>query len=65
MRFDPKKLRGLRQTAMETQEELAYSIGTRQALVSQWERGGWVPGTAFLIALASHYSVGIDYFFSQ
>lgn len=63
MRFNPSKLRMLRLNSKETQKDLAVAIGTRQAVVSHWERGEWVPGTPFLMALAVHYDVNMDYFF--
>ena len=45
----------------ETMQQLADSIGAKKTTVSMWENGGVVPKEDFLVKIANHYNVSVDY----
>lgn len=55
-----KTIRQLRETAGETQLQLAVAVGVTPATVYNWERGQFEPKASQLRALAKHFAVSMD-----
>lgn len=56
-----KRIRKLRETAAETQEELAKSLKVKRQIISYYENGTRVPTLEHLIFIADHYNTTTDY----
>lgn len=56
-----ERLKALRKTANETQEEVAKAIGTSRAAYSHFENNRNEPDIEMIGKLASHYNVSTDY----
>lgn len=55
------RIRNLRETAAETQGDLAELLGVKRQIVSYYENGTRVPSMEHLISIASHYNTTTDY----
>ena len=62
VRWDAGGIRGLREQLGLTQQQLADELGTRQATVSDWERGVYTPrgASAQMLRLIAERA-GFDY----
>lgn len=54
-------LKNLRETAQETQREVASAVYVSPSAISQYEKGRAHPSRATLEALAKHFHVSTDY----
>lgn len=64
-RFDPHRLRALRQRADLSPEQLAIEIGRSAQTIGMYERGGVTPPVACLAGLAEALNADIGDFFTD
>ena len=60
-----RRLRDLREDHDLTQAQVAAILNTKQTIYSRYERGFQNIPLEFLLALAEHYNVSLDYIFGR
>lgn len=55
------RIKYIRITYGETQEQLAEAIGVTQASLSNWERGVHMPGVDDVKRIAAHYNINMEF----
>lgn len=56
-----KRIKKLRETRGESQEDLAKLVGYKKQAISHWEINGKIPRTRALEIIAKHYETTSDY----
>ena len=59
------RLRDVREDSDMTQQQIAELLGTKQTIYSRYERGYQNIPLEFLLMLADHYDVSLDYIFGR
>lgn len=62
LKFNPAKLKGLRQQFSITQAVLAESLDLHRQTIAAWETGKSQPTFEHLLAVAAFFRVGVDFF---